>query len=273
MKEAKEYAVGRITEEHPDLVRERVLDSELSDDLGFEQEVSRRDVERFQATLQRQSEEGGADAPEPIIRGEEDTPFDDADQEAVTYTPEREGFYGQLLNRFTDGRDDRVNLASAMSVYQEDPGFARELDRLGNKYGVNPAALMAVMDFETGGTFDPSIRNAAGSGATGLIQFMPATARSLGTTTDDLASMSRADQMKYVEAYFDQFGDRIRGGEVDDLYMAVLWPRAIGKDDGYVIFRQGTIAYDQNRGLDINGDGTVTKYEAASRVARKFYGY
>ena len=38
---------------------------------------------------------------------------------------------------------------------------------------------MAVMSFETGGTFDPGIRNAAGSGATGLIQFMPSTAAGL----------------------------------------------------------------------------------------------
>ena len=32
--------------------------------------------------------------------------------------------------------------------------------------------LMSCMAFESGETFSPSVRNAAGSGATGLIQFM-----------------------------------------------------------------------------------------------------
>ena len=40
------------------------------------------------------------------------------------------------------------------------------------RLGVNPNDLYAVMSFETGGTFNPGIKNAAGSGATGLIQFM-----------------------------------------------------------------------------------------------------
>ena len=52
--------------------------------------------------------------------------------------------------------------------------------------------------------------NAAGSGATGLIQFMPNTAEGLGTSTGELAGMSRARQMHYVEKYLSNKG--IRGG-------------------------------------------------------------
>ena len=40
-------------------------------------------------------------------------------------------------------------------------------------------------------------------GATGLIQFLPSTARGLGTTTDALAGMSSVEQLNYVEKYFD----------------------------------------------------------------------
>ena len=47
--------------------------------------------------------------------------------------------------------------------------------------------LMSCMAFESGETFSPSVRNAAGSGATGLIQFMPSTAKDLGTSTTELA--------------------------------------------------------------------------------------
>ncbi|WP_217364050.1 transglycosylase SLT domain-containing protein, partial [Marinobacterium sp. xm-d-509] len=211
---------------------------------------------------------------EDIPLEEQAPPFEDPDSDEA-YPPTREGFYGELIQRFTDGVDSRSSTQSyqsAIEVWNEDPEFASEVDRVANKFGVNPAMLMAVMDFETGGTYSTSVRNAAGSGATGLIQFMPNTARALGTTTEELAQMPRAEQMTYVEKYFDQFGSRIRGGDINDLYMAVLYPRAIGREDGYVLFREGTTAYQQNAGLDTNEDGTITKFEAAAKVRQRFTG-
>jgi hypothetical protein len=50
--------------------------------------------------------------------------------------------------------------------------------------------------------------------------------------------------------------------------MAILWPAAVGKPASYVLFSQPAKAYDLNRGLDANDDGTVTKTEAANRVHR-----
>ena len=135
--------------------------------------------------------------------------------------------------------------------------------------------LYAVMSFETGGTFDPAQKNLAGSGATGLIQFMPSTARGLGTSTAELAKMSRTEQLKYVDKYFSNKG--IEGGNIDDLYMAILFPAAVGKPDNFVLFGKGAMAgytgraYDQNRGLDANNDGSITKAEAAAS-ARKHKG-
>src|SRR5690606_37914734 len=46
----------------------------------------------------------------------------------------------------------------------------------------DPNDLMAIIAFESAETFSSSIKNAAGSGATGLIQFMPSTAKGLGTS-------------------------------------------------------------------------------------------
>ena len=143
---------------------------------------------------------------------------------------------------------------------------------MAGRLGISEADLYAVMSFETGGTFNPGIRNAAGSGATGLIQFMPSTARGLGTTTEALAGMSRVDQMKYVEKYLSNKG--IRGGNLSDIYMSVLFPAAVGKPDSFVLFGRGAMsgytgrAYDQNRGLDSNGDGSITKAEASAKVLR-----
>jgi len=58
-------------------------------------------------------------------------------------------------------------------------------------------------------------------------------------------------------------------GRMDDLssaYMSVLYPRAVDKEPGYVLFRKGSKAYKLNRGLDANGNGQVTKAEAAAKV-------
>src|SRR6266702_791808 len=43
--------------------------------------------------------------------------------------------------------------------------------------GIDPSWLAEIISFETGHTFDPAIKNKTGSGATGLIQFMPNTAK------------------------------------------------------------------------------------------------
>ena len=66
--------------------------------------------------------------------------------------------------------------------------FIRGVEAMAGRLGTRPEYILAVMSFETGGTFNPAIRN--GIGATGLIQFLPSTARGLGTTTDALARMS-----------------------------------------------------------------------------------
>ena len=58
--------------------------------------------------------------------------------------------------------------------------------------------MYAVMSFETGGSFSPGQKNQAGSGATGLIQFMPNTAKGLGTTTEELSKMNRAQQISML---------------------------------------------------------------------------
>lgn len=127
--------------------------------------------------------------------------------------------------------------------------------------------LMACMAFESGETFSPSVKNAAGSGATGLIQFMPATAKGLGTTTAELAAMTATDQLKFVGLYFKPYARKINS--LSDMYMAILLPKYIGLPDSSVLF-SGGIAYRQNAGLDANRDGVVTKAEASAKVYKKF---
>ncbi|MEM5493867.1 transglycosylase SLT domain-containing protein [Hoeflea sp. AS16] len=142
--------------------------------------------------------------------------------------------------------------------------FRDKVIAIARRLEMDPSHLMAIIAFETGRSFDPAETNRAGSGATGLIQFMPATAKGLGTSTALLARMSAVEQLDYVEAYLTPFAGRMR--DLPSAYMAVLYPRAVDKDPGYVLFRKGSKAYKLNRGLDANENGLVTKAEAAAKV-------
>lgn len=138
---------------------------------------------------------------------------------------------------------------------------------LAEDLGFDPDDLMTCIAWESGRSFRPDVRNMAGSGATGLIQFMPTTARGLGTTTDALAAMRAEDQLNFVWKYFEPFRGKLK--TLSDLYMAILWPTAVGKVESYVLWDRDSkpTTYRQNAGLDGNRDGRITKAEAAAKVA------
>lgn len=155
-------------------------------------------------------------------------------------------------------------LAWGARVSQE---FRDRAKWLAEDLGFDADDLMTCIAWESGRSFRPDIRNMAGSGATGLIQFMPSTARGLGTTTDALAAMSAEDQLNFVWKYFEPFKGRLK--TLSDLYMAILWPKAVGKPESFVLWDKGAMptTYRQNAGLDGNKDGRITKAEAAAKVA------
>lgn len=129
--------------------------------------------------------------------------------------------------------------------------------------------LMACIAWETGESFSPSVRNSAGSGATGLIQFMPSTDKGLGTSTEALSKLSAEAQLDYVYRYFLPYRGRLQS--LADTYMAILWPAGIGKPLDWVLWSALTspITYRQNAGLDINRNGVITKAEAVAKVQAK----
>lgn len=149
------------------------------------------------------------------------------------------------------------------------PEFRGRVLRIGAHLDVDPSGVMAVMAFETGRTFSPSVWNAVNHAYVGLIQFGADAAADLGTTTQALAAMTAVDQLEYVERYFAmriaKYGP-LR--TLSDLYMAVLYPPAIGVPENAPIFTAPSKAYEQNKALDVNKDGVITKAEAAAFVAR-----
>jgi hypothetical protein len=151
------------------------------------------------------------------------------------------------------------------------PEFRKKLIGHCGAMSIDPNFLMACMAWESGESFSPSIRNAAGSGAVGLIQFMPQTARHLGTSTDELADMTAEAQLDFVFKYFAPWSGKLR--TLSDVYMAILWPAAVGKPEDHVLFLKGDARrpklYLQNAGLDGDRDGDIDKAECAAKVRAK----
>lgn len=151
------------------------------------------------------------------------------------------------------------------AVWASDKEFISKVKEVSTSLGCSYTDMLSCIAFETGRKFDPSLRNFIG--ATGLIQFIPLVAKDLGTTTDFLATLTRTQQMEWVLKYFKKGPLRkVTTPSLEDLYMAILWPVAVGQNNDYVLFKAGTKQYSQNSGLDIGKKGYITKEDSAAKV-------
>ena len=145
------------------------------------------------------------------------------------------------------------------------PEFRRELRAVAERLTVDPTDLAAIISFESG--FNPRIRNTL-SGATGLIQWLPSTARSLySLTVAQIASLSAVEQLALVEKYF--AGVRGRNLDAHQLYMLVWNGSPADPDKVLGVSDAGGhsgAVYAQNKGLDANHDGKITAGEASAIV-------
>jgi len=173
----------------------------------------------------------------------------------------------------TGGKFDYNRIAGVRGNPNVTPAFIQGVEAMAARLGTKPEYLLAVMSFETGGSFSPGQKNNAGSGATGLIQFMPGTASGLGTSTSALARMSSVDQLQYVEKYFMQRAGAHNGklGTLEGVYTTVLYgsPKS---DPNSTLWSSGSSAYSWNKGLDKNHDGRITAGEAANAVRGRVTG-
>jgi len=145
--------------------------------------------------------------------------------------------------------------------------FLAKVTEISARLGINPDWLMIVMKMES--SMDHTAVNPQG-GATGLIQFMPATAVGLGTTTGALRNMNNVEQLDYVYKYFKPYTGRLLS--VTDLYTVTFFPVALGKPDNYVLqtstLRADTIAR-QNPVFDLNKNKEITVGEFKQSVINR----
>jgi hypothetical protein len=133
--------------------------------------------------------------------------------------------------------------------------FVKKVEEISNYLGVRPEHLMFLMWFETGHTLDHRIQNKIG--ATGLIQFLPSTAKFLGTTTDELKAMSNVEQLEYVKKHLGTFRGKYR--DFVDLYCGIFYPKAVGEPDTFRI--TSDMIAQQNPLFDLNKDLDIEKAE------------
>lgn len=97
--------------------------------------------------------------------------------------------------------------------------------------------------------------------AVGLIQFLPSTARGLGTSTNALYNMSGVQQLNYVYKFYKHAKGNLN--EATDLYLYAFFPIAIlnnWPDSRIIAYGKlsAKIIAKHNRGLDTNKDGVIT---------------
>lgn len=106
--------------------------------------------------------------------------------------------------------------------------------------------------------------------ATGLIQFMPATAANLGTSIEALKTMSNVQQLFYVQKYLQPYRGKINSYQ--DLYFAIFFPLAINKADNWILQTSSLAASkiaQQNATYDLNKDGILTVAEVRQAILKK----
>lgn len=178
--------------------------------------------------------------------------------------------------------------------------FLKKLQSIATDLQVQPDWIMAVMNSETGGTFNPQIVNKQkaaipgydGNGtlvkpagtpdstndferskyrATGLIQFMPKTAKYLGTSTQDLYKMTNVQQLDYVYKYFLPAKGKMKNFE--DVYQFTFYPYSVGKPEDYIFGSEKGLDYAkklvQQNPLDLNHDGHLTVAEFRQFIYKK----
>lgn len=90
-------------------------------------------------------------------------------------------------------------------------------------------------------------RDKDGEGASGLIQWMPATARGMGTSTREIRAMSRADQAPLAARYWKAVTAQYRGvARPGDMYVVGAYPVALTYPPERVIAEPGSAIWKQN---------------------------
>jgi soluble lytic murein transglycosylase-like protein len=149
----------------------------------------------------------------------------------------------------------------AQGDLKNDPSFLSAIEGLAEKRGISTSELYKVIQGESG--FNPRAQNK--SGAAGLFQFMPDTAKELGVNSSDILSMSPKEQ---VELY-DKYLERWNYNSSNRLGIMQAAPAFASRKPDAVIYSKGSAAWKQNPGWRELNDGPITVRSINSYYARQ----
>ena len=146
--------------------------------------------------------------------------------------------------------------------------FLKEVKKAAKEINCNYKDLLALLNSES--SLNPKAINSR-TKAAGLLQFMPSTAKDLGTSTEEILNMSATEQLVYVVKYF-KIHKKIAGFKPNarldaaDLYALTFLP---GRAKREILTDSSEKYYKHNKGLDLDRDGKITKTELAARINQK----
>ena len=144
---------------------------------------------------------------------------------------------------------------------KDDSEFTSSIEALAEKHGISTNELYKVIKGESG--FNPKAKNA--SGATGLFQFMPATAKELGVSTKDILNMTPTQQV----GLYDKYLERWKYSSNNRLGIMQAAPAFANREPEAVIYGKDTKAWKQNPGWRELNDGPITVRSINSYYARQ----
>ena len=151
-----------------------------------------------------------------------------------------------ILDKFRRGKSDTQHRA-----------FKAKLLQVSDSLGIHFSWLVEIIWHES--RFNHKAVNSIG--ATGLIQFLPGTAKGLGTSPNALYNMSAVNQLDYVYKFYRHAKGKFK--QLTDIHLYAFFPVALLNNwpDSKVIeygkLSAGLLARS-NPGLDTNKDGKIT---------------
>lgn len=139
-------------------------------------------------------------------------------------------YFNKFKHKFAPKTTNKLSSSVKGNALLSNTEFSSKLEQVASNLGVTSDDLIKVMYKES--KIDPKAQNPQ-TKATGLIQFMPRTAKGLGTTVEELLNMSAVEQLDYVEKYFKPYRSKLNN--YIDLYMVTFFPAMLGKSDDWVI--------------------------------------
>jgi hypothetical protein len=138
-----------------------------------------------------------------------------------------------------------MEIAFGWKNFVNKEAFLAEVEKTADQLGINPDWLMMVFYLESG--FKRKAVNKL-SKATGLIQWLPSTAKALGTSTRQILNMTGVQQVQLAYRYFEPYAGRMNS--FYDCYFAVFSPKGIGKPDSHILYHNDSNGYKWNVVLD-----------------------